>query len=62
MKTIQLEISDAVFAELKLNVFTSGLCHGGGASLETKVVAKIIEAIRDNQDSVLIKYRSECDE
>ena len=62
MKTIQLEISDKVYQELKASVFTGRLCHGSGASLESKVIAKIIEAIKSGEDSVLLKYRSEGDE
>ena len=62
MKTIQLEISDKVYKELKASVFAGRLCHGSGASLESKAIAKIIEAIQAEEDSVLLKYRSEGDE
>ena len=35
------------------------LCHGSGAALEAKVLAKVIEKIEAGDEVAVIKYKSE---
>jgi hypothetical protein len=59
MKEIKLIVSDAVYGDIKNEVWAYGLCHGAGSPAVVQALAKIWKAIDNKDKEVTLQFKKE---